>query len=142
MIYITPDLSIDGSEIEWHFVRGSGPGGQNVNKVATTAQLRWDAMRSPALPDPVKERLARLAGHRLTKDGQLLIEASEYRSQARNRQQALGRLLQLLRRAAEPPKRRLPTRPSKSANARRLESKRRHAVKKRLRRIDSRLDPR
>lgn len=140
MIEITPDVHIDESELSWHFVRGSGPGGQNVNKVATTAQLRWDAMGSQGLPPAVKERLARLAGQRLNKDGQLLIEASEHRSQARNRQEAIARLVKLVRRAASPPKPRRPSRPSKSARARRLESKRRHASKKRQRRFDPQRD--
>jgi ribosome-associated protein len=140
MIDITPDICIDESELSWRFVRGSGPGGQNVNKVATTAQLRWDAMGSQALPDAVKERLARLAGQRLTKHGQLLIEAGEHRTQARNREEALDRLVQLVRRAASPPKPRRPSKPSKSARARRLESKRRHASKKRQRRFDPQRD--
>jgi len=140
MIEITPDVRIDESELSWRFVRGSGPGGQNVNKVATAAQLRWDAMGSQGLPPAVKERLARLAGQRLNKDGQILIEASEYRSQVRNREEALARLVKLVRRAASPPKPRRPSRPSKSARARRLESKRRHASKKRQRRFDPQRD--
>lgn len=140
MIDITPGVRIDESELRWRFIRGSGPGGQNVNKVATTAQLKWDAMASRTLPAAVKERLARLAGQRLTKDGQLLIEASEYRSQARNRDEALDRLVQLVRRAASPPKPRRPSKPSRSARARRLESKKRHSSKKRQRRFDPQRD--
>jgi ribosome-associated protein len=136
MIEITPEIWLDEAEIKWRFVRGSGPGGQNVNKVATTAQLRWNTLASPVLPDDVRERLARLAGHRLTQEGEILIEAGEYRSQGRNRQEALDRLIRLLRRAATRPKPRRPTRPSGSAKARRTESKRRHAAKKRLRRFD------
>ncbi len=140
MIDITPDIRIDETELDWRFVRGSGPGGQNVNKVATTVQLRWDAMSSPSLPETVKDRLARLAGRRLTKAGDLVIEASEYRSQARNRQQALDRLVQLVRRAAVPPKARRPSQPTKLARAHRLETKRRQAVKKRQRRFDPQRD--
>lgn len=140
MIEITPDIHIEEAELTWRFVRGSGPGGQNVNKVATTAQLRWMAMDSPDLPDPVKERLARLAGQRLTKDGEIVIEASEHRSQARNRQQALDRLVQLVRRAASPPKQRRPSKPSTAVKARRLERKRRQAVKKRQRHYDPQRD--
>lgn len=140
MIDISPEIRLDESELEWHFVRGSGPGGQNVNKVATTAQLRWDAMGSRALPPAVKDRLARLAGQRMTKDGELVIEAGEHRSQARNRQVALDRLVALIRRAASPPRPRRPSRPSKSAKRRRLEKKRRHAAKKRQRRFDPERD--
>jgi ribosome-associated protein len=140
MIEVTPKIRLSESELVWRFVRGSGPGGQNVNKVATTVQLRWDAMGSPALTNPVKLRLARLAGQRLTDKGEILIEAGEHRSQQRNRREALDRLLRLIRRAAAPPKPRRPTRPSQAAKARRVDRKRRHAAKKHHRRFDPQRD--
>jgi ribosome-associated protein len=140
MIEVTNDIRLDESELEWHFVRGSGPGGQNVNKVASAVQLRWDAMGSPALTQAVKHRLARLAGQRLTDQGEILIEAGAHRSQRRNRREALERLLRLIRRAATPPKPRRPTRPPRSAKVRRMEDKRRHSAKKRHRRFDPQRD--
>lgn len=131
MIEVTPTIAIDGRELEESFVRASGPGGQNVNKLATAVQVRFDARRSPSLPEPVRERLERLAGHRLTKDGVVVITAQRHRTQDRNREDALARLLDLLRRAAEPPAPpRRPTRPTAGARKRRLETKgRRYAVK-------------
>jgi ribosome-associated protein len=140
MIEVTPDIMLDESEFEWRFVRGSGPGGQNVNKVATTAQLKWDAMGSDTLSDDVKERLVKLAGRRISRDGYILIEAANHRTQNRNRQEALDRLVRLVRRAVSPPKPRRPTLPSKSAKAKRLEGKRRHAAKKRQRRFNPERD--
>jgi ribosome-associated protein len=134
MIPITPTLALDENEIQLDFVRASGPGGQNVNKVATAAQLRFDVRRSPSLPDGVRERLMRLAGRRITEDGVLIITAQRFRTQERNRQDALDRLVELVRRAAEPPKLRRKTRPTLAAKARRLDTKRQRGQTKRLRR--------
>ena len=133
MIEIAPGLALDEREVDLDFVRAAGPGGQNVNKVATAVQLRFDARRSPSLPADVRERLERLAGSQMTADGVLVIEARRHRTQARNRQDALDRLVDLLRRAAIPPRPRHQTRVPAAAKARRLESKRRRGEKKRLR---------
>ena len=130
-ISITPSLSIDDAYIEERFVRSSGPGGQNVNKLATAVQLRFD----PAgLPDDVRARLFEKVGSRRTEDGVILVEASRFRTQSRNRADALERLVELVRRAAEPPKPRRATRPTKASKVRRLESKQRRAETKRRRR--------
>ncbi|MEW5870713.1 MAG: alternative ribosome rescue aminoacyl-tRNA hydrolase ArfB [Chloroflexota bacterium] len=133
MIAITDQLAIDESHIQVRFVQSSGPGGQNVNKVATKAQLRFD-VQSAALPEDVRARLVRLAGKRLTEDGFLLIEAGRYRTQEQNREDALQRLVELIRQAARKPRPRRPTRPSQAARQARLESKRRRSDVKRLRR--------
>jgi ribosome-associated protein len=133
-IQITPTLAIDESEIQYEFVRAAGPGGQNVNKVATAVQLRFDAAHSSSLPEGVRQRLFRLAGKRLTTDGVLVIEARRFRTQEQNRQDALDRLVILLRRAAEPAKPRRPTKPTAASQERRLESKRRRSEVKRARR--------
>jgi ribosome-associated protein len=132
-LHVTPELSIDLREVQFDFVRASGPGGQNVNKVSTAVQLRFDARRSPSLPEPVRARLERLAGRALTDDGVLVIEARRHRTQARNRQDALDRLVDLLRRAATPPKPRTPTRTPAAERQKRLEAKRRLAERKKLR---------
>lgn len=135
MISVTPTLAIDESEIEESFIRASGPGGQNVNKVATAVQLRFDAARCATLPEPVRARLRRLAGRRMTSEGVVVITAQRYRSQERNRTDALERLLTLLREAAAPPPpKRRPTRPGRAAKERRLQEKRQRGDTKRTRR--------
>ena len=133
MIRVTAHISIDEREIEESFVRSSGPGGQNVNKLATAVQLRFDVRNSPSLPADVRTRLERLAGARLTGDGVLVIIAQRHRTQARNREDALERLIDLIRRAAVAPVKRRPTRPTKASRERRIESKKRRARVKRLR---------
>ena len=140
MIRVTSTISIDEREIEESFIRSSGPGGQNVNKLATAVQLRFDVRRSPALPDDVRQRLERLAGRRLTRDGVLIITAQQYRTQERNRQDALDRLLQMIREAAVRPVPRRPTKPTASSRKRRLEGKRRRSAIKGLRGAKPALD--
>lgn len=133
MMQITKNISIDESEIQFHFIRASGPGGQKVNKVSTAVQLRFDVGNSPSLPGDVRTRLIRLAGRRVTQDGILIIEARQFRTQERNREDAVERLKELIRRAAEQPKPRKKTKPSKAEKERRIESKRRKGEVKRLR---------
>lgn len=123
-IFITPTLLLDEAELEEVFVRAPGPGGQNVNKVATAVQLRFPLERTTTLPDDVRRRLRGLAGRRVSSDGWLIIEANRFRSQARNREDARDRLVELIRKAAHPPKPRKPTRPSAGAKERRLSDKR------------------
>ena len=130
MIQITEQLSINEADIQVDFVQASGPGGQNVNKVASQAQLRFN---TAALPEEVRLRLYALAASRITNDGTLLIHARRYRTQEQNRQDALDRLVALLRKAALPPKPRHKTRPSLASRQRRLAHKRRHSETKRLR---------
>ena len=138
MIYITRNIRIDEGEIQQEFIRSSGPGGQNVNKVATAVQLRFDVVDSPSLPDDVRSRLIRLAGRRISEDGILIMDARRFRTQERNRKDAIGRLVELIRKAAEKPKPRLKTRPTLTSKRRRLQAKRRRSEIKRMRRAVSR----
>ena len=134
MIRVTNSIALDEREIDEQFIRSSGPGGQNVNKVATAVQLRFDVARSTNLPDAVRERLKRLAGRRLTGDGVLIIEARRYRTRERNRRDALDRLIALVRKAAVAPTPRKATRPTAGSKRRRLEGKQRRGALKRGRR--------
>ena len=134
MIRITDTLFLDEEEIEISFVRSSGPGGQNVNKVSTAAQLRFDARRSPSLPNDVAIRLMRLAGARLTKDGVIVLTAQSRRTQAENREDAVERLVAMISEAAARPKPRIETRVSKGVKARRTDAKTRRGTTKALRR--------
>ncbi len=140
MIEITPTIAIEEREVQLDFTRASGPGGQHVNKVATAVQLRFDVRHSPSLPDEVRERLIHLAGKRITDSGVLIIEARRFRTQEQNRQDAMRRLVELIRRAARRPKSRRKTGPSRAARERRLAAKQRRSEKKRLRRPVSGLD--
>jgi ribosome-associated protein len=133
MLRITDQITIADWEMTEHFTRASGPGGQNVNKVSTAVELRFEAERSPNLPDPVKRRLRRLAGQRWTKDGAVVIFVQETRSQARNREIARERLAELIGRATVAPKKRRPTRPTKGSIERRLKAKKVRGEVKRLR---------
>ncbi len=133
MIYITRAIAINDSEIQEYFVHASGPGGQNVNKVATSVQLRFDAAKSRSLPEEVRERLISQAGNRITEDGILIIDARQFRTQRQNREDAAARLVELIRNAAQRPKARRKTRPTLTSKLRRLESKHRSAESKRIR---------
>ena len=133
MIAVTHAISLDENELEFSFVRSSGPGGQNVNKVATAVQLRFDVARSPSLPDDVRARLIARAGNKLTRDGVLLITARRFRTQERNRADAIERLVAMIQSAATPPKRRRKTKPTRASKQVRVEQKRRRSTTKRLR---------
>jgi len=135
MIQITDTIAINEDEIEEDFVRSSGPGGQNVNKVSTAVQLRFDALHSPSLPEEVRNRLLQIAGKRITDDGIVIIEARRFRTQERNRQDALDRLVTLIRRAAVRPRKRRKTKPTQASIEHRIETKKRRAKTKQMRRV-------
>jgi ribosome-associated protein len=133
MLQITDELAIDESELTYNFIRASGPGGQHVNKTATAVQLRFDVAHASSLPEDVRERLLELGGHRITKEGELIIEAGRFRSRRRNHRDATRRLVKLIRRASQPPKERHKTQPPPEADERRLRDKRHRSRVKRLR---------
>lgn len=133
-IRITASIALDPSEIEESFVRAAGPGGQHVNKTSSAVQLRFDVRHSPSLAPDVRHRLERLAGSRLTRDGVLVLMAQSERSQKRNREEALARLVALVREAARPPVPRKATKPTRASKRRRLDSKKKHGALKSLRR--------
>jgi ribosome-associated protein len=134
MIFVTPDIAIKEEEIKFDFIRSSGPGGQNVNKVSTAVQLRFDVKSSPALSDDIRSRLVRLAGRRITEEGILVIEAKRFRSQRQNRKNAINRLIKLIRKASEKPKPRIKTQPTAGSKQRTIETKKHRAEIKKKRR--------
>lgn len=140
MIHVTDSIALQDREIQEEFIRSSGPGGQHVNKSETGVQLRFDVAGSPSLPETVRARLIRLVRGRLTEDGVLIIEAKSYRSQDRNRKDALDRLIALIQKAASPPKPRMKTRTPRSSRRKRVEDKHRRGETKRLRRRVDRSD--
>lgn len=141
MIWIAPQLSIEEKDLQWDFVRASGPGGQNVNKVSSAVQLRFNVLDNESIPAEVKERLQHLAGKRINANGELVIQAQRYRAQEQNRQEALQRLIFLLQKAAQKPKPRRPTQPPAAARQARLEAKRcRSQIKALRQKRDLRID--
>jgi ribosome-associated protein len=134
MIYITKNIAIDEREIKQEFIRASGPGGQNINKVSSAVQLRFNVTSSPSLTDEIRKRLVDLAGRRITEDGVLIIHAQRFRTQERNRQDAFERLVKLIRKASERPKVRRKTKPTIESKRRRLEEKHHRSEAKRMRR--------
>jgi ribosome-associated protein len=133
MVRITSTIAIHENEIKLNFIRSSGPGGQNVNKTATTVQLRFDVKNSPSLSEEVRTRLVRLAGDKMTKDGILIIQARRFRKQERNRQDAMDRLIKLIRKASEKPKTHIKPKPTRASKERILAAKRRRSELKRMR---------
>ncbi len=136
-ITVTPDLAIDENEIALSFIRSSGPGGQNVNKVSSAVQLRFDARRSPSLPNAVAIRLVKLAGKKATTEGVIVITANRHRTQEMNRKDAIDRLVEMLRQATIAPRRRVKTKVSKASKAERLDSKKKRSGTKKTRRVGS-----
>jgi ribosome-associated protein len=134
MIIINHNISFDENEVHEEFIRSSGPGGQNVNKVATAVQLRFDIRTSTSLPDDVKERLIQVAGKRVTKDGEIVIKAARFRTQEQNRKDALERLIDLIKKATEVPRPRRKTRPTKASKERRMVAKHKRSEVKTMRR--------
>jgi ribosome-associated protein len=133
MIRITPTISIDEDELSEQFIRSSGPGGQNVNKVSTAVELRFDVRASPSLSEPLKARLTRLGGHRMTNDGVLIIRAERFRTQEANRKDARERLVELIQQAAVVPKKRIKTKPTRASKERRVEGKKIRSTVKKMR---------
>jgi ribosome-associated protein len=133
MIIITPHISINEAEVKLSFVSSPGPGGQNVNKVATAVQLRFNVTNSVSLPEDVRERLITLLGKKITTQGDLIIKASRFRTQERNKQDAINRLVELIQRAVKPPKKRRKTKPTFSSVQKRLSNKKAHGAKKSMR---------
>ncbi len=140
MLQVTPTILIDESELDEEFVRASGPGGQNVNKVATAVQLRFNVAATTALPEGVKRRLIKLAGNRMTNDGELIIEAKEARSQLQNREEARAQLVELIQRATVKPKIRRKTKPTYASQQRRIDQKKQRGATKKLRQSKPRIE--